>query len=175
MSAGEYAAVRSARRLDRFFPSRFAPIHRPGPSVRFCRACCPTICELLKPFEGQYATLLTQQGKVIADVRVLCSLNSFYLDFWESLKDKILDHLNRYLVADEVEIADRSQEYSTLSIQGPRSEALLRELVGPTGIARTIPAARHGHRRRRRHLCCPRKPYRRAGLRSDCSAKPTWR
>ena len=85
----------------------------------------------LKPFQGQYATLLTQQGKVIADVRVLCSLNSFYLDFWESLKDKILTHLNRYLVADEVEIADRSQEYSTLSIQGPRSAVLLHGLVGP--------------------------------------------
>src|SRR5574341_1420693 len=65
---------------------------------------------LLKPFEGQYATVLTQQGKVIADVRVLCSLNSFYVDFWEPLKEKVLAHLNRYLVADEVEIADRRSE-----------------------------------------------------------------
>ncbi len=87
--------------------------------------------KLLKPFDGQYAAVLTQQGKVIADVRVLCSLNSFYLDFWESLKDKILAHLNRYLVADEVEIADRSEEYSLLSIQGPRSGALLHALLGP--------------------------------------------
>ena len=60
----------------------------------------------LQPFMGQYATILTQQGKVVADVRVLCAMNSFYLDFWESLKDKITAHLNRYLVADEVEIAE---------------------------------------------------------------------
>ena len=84
----------------------------------------------LKPFTGQYATLLTQQGKVIADVRVLCAMNSFYLDFFENLKEKILAHLNHYLVADEVEIADRSNEYATLSVQGPQSEALLRKLVG---------------------------------------------
>ena len=84
----------------------------------------------LKPFDGQYATVLTQQGKVIADVRVLCSLNSFYLDFWEYLKERILEHLNRYLVADEVEIADRSDEYAILSLQGPRAEALLRSLAG---------------------------------------------
>jgi aminomethyltransferase len=84
----------------------------------------------LEPFTGQHATLLTQQGKVIADVRVLCALNSFYLDFLESLKEKILAHLNRYLVADEVEIADRSTEYATLSVQGPQSQALLRKLVG---------------------------------------------
>jgi len=90
--------------------------------------------KLLKPFEGQYATLLTQQGKVMADVRVLCSLNSFYLDFWESLKARVIEHLNRYLVADEVEIADRSNEYAILSVQGPQTEALLQKLFGTTEL-----------------------------------------
>jgi aminomethyltransferase len=80
---------------------------------------------LLKTFEGHHATILNQQGKVLADVRVLCAMNSVYLDFWEELKDKILAHLNRYLVADEVEIADRSEEYLVLSLQGPRSEVIL--------------------------------------------------
>lgn len=84
----------------------------------------------LKMFEGQQATLLTQQGKVIADVRVLCAMNSFYLDFWEPLKDKILAHLNRYLVADEVEINDPSENWQMLSVQGPRAPALLGELFG---------------------------------------------
>ncbi len=84
----------------------------------------------LKPFDGQRAALLTQQGKVVADVRVLCAMNSFYLDFWANLKDAIVTHLNRYLVADEVEIADRSDEYAFLSLQGPRSTELLIALAG---------------------------------------------
>jgi folate-binding protein YgfZ len=95
----------------------------------------------LKTFDGQYATLLTQQGKVIADVRVLCAMNSFYLDFWEPLREKILAHLNRYLIADEVEIADRTEEYATLSLQGPKSEALLRALVGNA----EVPQRAFGH------------------------------
>lgn len=90
----------------------------------------------LKTFDGQYAALLTQQGKVVADVRVLCAMNSFYLDFREFLKEKILAHLNRYLIADEVEIADRSEEYATLSLQGPRSEAFLRTLAGDIELPR---------------------------------------
>jgi folate-binding protein YgfZ len=81
-------------------------------------------------FEGQQAALLTQQGKVIADVRVLCAMNSFYLDFWEPLKDKIVAHLNRYLVADEVEISDPSNDWHMLSVQGARAPALLDELFG---------------------------------------------
>lgn len=128
-SNAEYEAVRSAcgfidlsnrGLLQLTGPDRFA----------FLQGMLSNDLRLLKPFDGQYATILTQQGKVIADVRVLCSLNSFYLDFWENLKDRILEHLNRYLVADEVEIADRSHEYATLSVQGPRSESLLREVFG---------------------------------------------
>ena len=90
----------------------------------------------LKMFDGQQATILTQQGKVVADVRVLCSLNSFYLDFWEPLQEKILIHLNRYLVADEVEIHDPNEQWKMLSLQGPRAPAILdqrspmRELPG---------------------------------------------
>ncbi len=92
----------------------------------------------LKTFDGQYATLLNQQGKVLADLRVLCALNSLYLDFWEHLKDKVVAHLNRYLVADEVEIADRSGEYATLSLQGPNAEVLLRNISAATDLPMTM-------------------------------------
>lgn len=127
--AGEYQTVRSAAGL--IDHSQRGLLQFTGPDrLAFLQGLLSNDLRILKPFDGQYAAVLTQQGKVIADVRVLCSLNSYYLDFWENLKNKILDHLNRYLVADEVEIADRSDEYSILSIQGPRSKTLLRDLVG---------------------------------------------
>ncbi|HXV84838.1 MAG TPA: aminomethyltransferase family protein [Candidatus Binatia bacterium] len=128
-SAAEYAAARSAAGLIDLSHRGLLQLTGPDRSS-FLQGMLSNDLQILKPFTGQYATLLTQQGKVIADVRVLCAMNSFYLDFWENLKEKILAHLNRYLVADEVEIADRSREYATLSIQGPQSEALLRKLVG---------------------------------------------
>ena len=91
---------------------------------------------LLKMFEGQQAAILNQQGKVIADVRVLCSLNSFYLDFWEPLKEKILDHLNRYLVADEVEIHDPNEQWKMISLQGPKAQAMLDKLFANAELPR---------------------------------------
>ena len=133
-SAAEYAAVRSAVGLMDL--SHRGLLQVTGPDrLSFLQGMLSNDLRVLTPFTGQYATLLSQQGKVIADVRVLCAMNSFYLDFFESLKDKILAHLNRYLVADEVDIADRSNEYATLSLQGPQSEALLRELIGASRIA----------------------------------------
>ena len=55
--------------------------------------------------------------------------DSYILDLWEPLKPRILDHLNRYLVADEVEINDLTDGYAMLSIQGPSSEQLLGKFV----------------------------------------------
>lgn len=125
----EYAAVRSA--VGMVDLSHRGLLQFAGPDrLSFLQGMLSNDLRVLKPFDGQYAAILTQQGKVVADARVLCSLNSIYLDFWENLKDKIIQHLNRYLVADEVEIADRSAEYAIISLQGPLSETLLRALVG---------------------------------------------
>jgi folate-binding protein YgfZ len=132
-SAAECAAIRSAAGLIDLSYRGLLQITGPD-RLSFLQGMLSNDLRALKPFAGQYATLLTQQGKVIADGRVLCAMNSFYLDFLESLKEKILAHLNRYLVADEVDIVDRSNEYATLSIQGPQSEALLRKLVGQTEL-----------------------------------------
>lgn len=84
----------------------------------------------LRMFEGQQTAILTQQGKVVADARVLCAMNSIYLDFWEPLKEKILAHLNRYLVADEVEIQDPNDQWRMLSLQGPSAAEILRTAFG---------------------------------------------
>jgi folate-binding protein YgfZ len=128
-TAGEYQAVRSSAGLIDL--AHRGLLQFTGPDrLSFLQGMLSNDVRALKPFDGAYATVLTQQGKVIADVRVLCAMNSFYLDFWESLKERILGHLNRYLIADEVEIADRSQEYTIISIQGPQSAALLRGIMG---------------------------------------------
>jgi glycine cleavage system T protein len=125
----EYAAVRSAAGLiDRCHRGL---LQLTGPDrLSFLQGMLSNDLRTLKPGEGQHAAVLNQHGKVLGDVRVLQSENSFYLILWESIKDKIVDHLNRYLVADEVEIADRSAEYGILSIQGPQSKGLLQKLVG---------------------------------------------
>ena len=131
----EYHAVRG--NVGLFDLSHRGLLQFTGPDrLSFLQGMLSNDLRSLKTFDSQYATLLTQQGKVVADMRVLCAMNSFYLDFWEYLREKILAHLNRYLIADEVEIADRTEEYSTLSLQGPQSETLLRTVVGETDLPR---------------------------------------
>jgi folate-binding protein YgfZ len=128
-ATAEYDAVRSTTGLiDRCHRGL---LQFTGPDrLSFLQGMLSNDLRQIKPGAGQYATLLTQQGKVLGDVRVLQSDNSFYLDLWEIIKDKIIEHLNRYLVADEVEIADRTEGYGLLSVQGPQSKSLLQKIVG---------------------------------------------
>jgi glycine cleavage system T protein len=127
-STTEYAAVRSA--VGFIDLSHRGLLQLTGADrVSFLQGMVSNDVKALKPGEGQYASVLNQQGKVLGDARVLCSENSLYLGLWEVIKDKIVEHLNRYLVADEVEIADRTDEYPVISLQGPHAEPCLRRLV----------------------------------------------
>jgi glycine cleavage system T protein len=140
-SAAEYEAIRSA--VGVIDLSHRGLLQLTGADrVSFLQGMVSNDVTALKPGEGQYATVLNQQGKVLGDARVLCSENSLYLDLWEVMKDKIAEHLNRYLVADEVEIADRTDEYGIISLQGPQSEACLRRLVGQADLPGPLMAHR---------------------------------
>jgi glycine cleavage system T protein len=127
--ATEYKAVRSTAGLMDYCHRGLVQLTGPD-RLSFLQGMLSNDLNAINPGEGQYAAVLNQQGKVLGDVRVLRSENSFYLDLWEVIKDKILEHLNRYLVADEVEVADRTEGYGILSLQGPQSEAFLRKLPG---------------------------------------------
>ncbi|MBI2987716.1 MAG: aminomethyl transferase family protein [Deltaproteobacteria bacterium] len=82
----------------------------------------------LVPGEGTYAAVLDIQGKILADIRIFCTDDSLFLDLRDSLKESILRHLNRYLIADDVEITDLTGQYGMLSLQGPKTRFLLKEI-----------------------------------------------
>lgn len=114
-----------------------------GPDrVSFLQGMASNDVKPLLPGQGLYAAILDVNGKILADVRVLCAEESFVLDLWESLREKVLRHLDRYLVADEVEIIDLAGQYGILSLQGPRARPLLREICA----GQELPAGPYSHR-----------------------------
>lgn len=125
--AREYEAVRSHVGIldlcDRAL-LRFA-----GPDrVSYLQGMVSNDVKILTAGEGIFAAVLDVQGKILADTRIFCMSDAFLMDLREPLKEKILAHLNRYLVADEVEITDLTGQYATVSLQGPKSGLLLREI-----------------------------------------------
>jgi len=95
----------------------------------------------LSPGAGCYATLLNRESKVVADTYVFCSNDSIRLELDGRVKDRAREHLERFLVADEVEIEDRSEAETSLGVHGRRAHEVLSEATG--GLV--LPTAEFAH------------------------------
>src|SRR5262245_57627988 len=99
--------------------------------VSFLQGMVSNDVKALRPGEGCAATLLTEQGRIVADLRVYISDTCLLLDVDARSKEKLIDTLSRFIVADDVEMEDLSETQMTLALQGPLSS----QVLAATGIA----------------------------------------
>jgi glycine cleavage system T protein len=97
-------------------------------SLRFLNGMVTNDVRSLTPGSGLYAAMLTSHGKLVADMRVYALADAYWLDLHAELLPKVRQMLERHLIADRVEIRDRSQEFVFLALQGPASGEVLSRL-----------------------------------------------
>lgn len=78
----------------------------------------------LKPGQGCYAALITAKGRMQSDLNIYSLENELLLDFEPGLTEPISQRLDKYIIADDVQIVDVSPLYGLLSVQGPKSAAM---------------------------------------------------
>ena len=66
-----------------------------------------------------YAFLLNPQGRIQADLHLLCLTDHFLLDTDPGLREKVQQHIRRYIIADQVELEDVSAQTSSIGVEGP--------------------------------------------------------
>ena len=79
----------------------------------------------LRPGDGCSATLLTEQGRIVADLRVYAEESAILLDLDARIKEKTVEALDRFIIADDVEIEDLSAHQVTIAVQGPAAAQVL--------------------------------------------------
>jgi aminomethyltransferase len=95
--------------------------------VRFLHNLSTNHIKDLVPGKGCRAFFLTAQGRIVSDASVLCETPGFLLDCSGVPGEKLYAHLNKYVIADDVEFADLSAETAILGIEGPAAaDALVR-------------------------------------------------
>jgi len=77
----------------------------------------------LAPGQGTYSTLLNAQGHISADFRAYCADDCLLLHTDADLRDKLMQALRRYIIADRVGI--ERLETVCVSVQGPASRSIL--------------------------------------------------
>lgn len=99
--------------------------------ARLLHAMCTNHIEKLRPGEGCYAFFLNAQGHILADANILCFEDSFLIDTEPETRLSLFDHLDRYIIADDVTLQDQTAQTATIGIEGPHAEPVLREMGAP--------------------------------------------
>ena len=93
--------------------------------ARLLHAMTSNQVETLMPGEGCYAFFLSAQGRILADVNVLCFEDHFLLDTEPETRTKVYEHLDRYIIVDDVTLEDQTDRIATISVEGPKPPPLL--------------------------------------------------
>lgn len=78
-----------------------------------------------------YAALCTAKGAMVADARVLKLPTALLLDTEPGFAAKMNDHLQKFLISEDAEIADVSKEHAVLAVIGPKSADAVSKLGAP--------------------------------------------
>jgi folate-binding protein YgfZ len=123
----EHAALReTVGVMDLSFRSRICLTG--ADRVRFLHGQITNDVKKLRVGEGCYAAITTNKGKMQSDLNIFALADELLLDFEPGLTEKISARLEKFIVADDVQIVDVAPHYGLLSVQGPKAADVVRAL-----------------------------------------------
>jgi len=99
--------------------------------ARLLHAMTTQQVEQMKPGEGAYAFFLNAQGRILGDVNLFCFEDYFLLDTEPETRQKLFEHVDRYIIADDVTLEDLTEQMVTIAVEGPQAASVLEKLGAP--------------------------------------------
>jgi folate-binding protein YgfZ len=98
--------------------------------ARLLHAMTTNHIQQLTPGTGCYAFFLTVQGRILSDVNVLCRPDHLLLDLEPETREKVYQHLDHYIIADDVTLEELS--VAAIAVEGPKSAEVVHAVGAPT-------------------------------------------
>jgi folate-binding protein YgfZ len=99
--------------------------------ARLLHAMTTNHIQQLTPGTGCYAFFLNDKGRILSDANILCRPDHFLLDLEPEAREKIYQHLDHFIIADDVTLEDVTDALATIAVEGPKAGAML-GLAGAT-------------------------------------------
>jgi folate-binding protein YgfZ len=107
--------------------------------ARLLHAMTTNHIQQLQPGQGCYAFFLSAQGRILGDSNILCFDDYFLLDTEPEIAGKMYQHLDRFIIADDVTLEDLTPGLVTIAVEGPQSGAILSAAGAP------VPSVEYSH------------------------------
>ncbi|HEV7924148.1 MAG TPA: aminomethyltransferase family protein [Verrucomicrobiae bacterium] len=135
----EYTALREgAAVLDLSFRGRLCVLG--ADAQRFLNGQVTNNVKDLQIGEGCYAALVSAKGKLQSDLNIYRLENEMLLDFEPGLAESVTQRLEKFVIAEDVQVIDAAAQYGLLSLQGPK----VAEVLGVLWPRFTVPSKAMG-------------------------------
>jgi folate-binding protein YgfZ len=135
-AAAEYETAR--QQIALFDLSHHGQVEVSGAdAASFLHNLCTNEVKNLPPGHGCEAFLTTGQAKIVALVTIYRAAlapdrPTFLLDAGPGMGDKVIKHLDRYLISEQVELSDRTHTRVQMHLAGPQAHEVLERVLGMT-------------------------------------------
>lgn len=92
---------------------------------RLLHAMTTNHVQQLEPGQGTYAFFLNAQGKILGDTLLLCRDEDLLLSVEPESREKIYQHLDKFIIADDVTLGDVTESTCEVAVEGPGAAELL--------------------------------------------------
>ncbi len=90
--------------------------------ARLLHALTTNHVQQMKPGDVAYAFFLNAQGRILADVNIVCREEDFLLDLEPESGEKVYQHIDHYIIADDVQLEDVTTTTPCIGVEGPAAE-----------------------------------------------------
>lgn len=96
--------------------------------VRLLHAMTSNHVEALTPGDHCYGFFLNAQGRILSDVNVICTESSLLLDTEPEAAETIYQHLEKFIIADDVTLVNLTAQVAVIGLEGPQSRVVLERM-----------------------------------------------
>jgi folate-binding protein YgfZ len=137
MGPGYQALRENAAWLD--LSSRGRIVATGDDRARLLHAMTTNQVQQLEPGQGCYAFFLNPQGRILADANLFVLPDRILIDVEPEVRESLYQHLDKFIIADDVTLEDASESLTAIGLEGPKAEEVLATMGAP------IPEAPYSH------------------------------
>jgi glycine cleavage system aminomethyltransferase T len=102
-----------------------------GPDrVRYLNAILTNDIKGLQENHGTVSLFLNPQGHIQAEIETYAFGEKLFCVSYAMIRERLIQAMDKYIIMDDVTLTDRSEEYTTLAIEGPKAAAVALAVSG---------------------------------------------
>jgi folate-binding protein YgfZ len=102
-----------------------------GPDrVRYLNAILTNNIKDLRENHGTISLFLNPQGRILAEIETYDLPEKLFCVSYAIVREPLIAALDKYIIMDDVTLTDRTPDFATLALEGPKAALLAEELTG---------------------------------------------